>query len=86
MGGVVDDQRHLGKAQLAPLFRAAEDHILHFGAPQGLAALFAHDPEDGVGYVGLAGAVGAHNGRDILFKGEPGLVREGLEALYLQCF
>ena len=82
---VVDDQRHLREAQSPPLLRAAEDHVLHLGAAQRTAALLAHDPEDGVGNVGLSGAVGAYDGRDILFECEPGLVREGLEALDLEC-
>ena len=86
MGGVIDNQADLGIAQSTPLLGAAEDHVLHLAAPEGLGALFAHDPEDGVGDVGLAGAVGPHNGGDILFKGEPGFIREGFETLYLQCF
>ena len=85
-GGVVDNQADLGIAQGPPLLGAAEDHVLHLAAPEGLGALFAHDPKDGVGDIGLAGAVGPHNGGDILFKGETGLIREGLETLYLQCF
>ena len=86
MGGVIDDQADLGKALGPPLLGAAEDHVLHFAATEGLGALFAHDPEDGIGYIGLAGAVGPHDGGDILFKGEPGFIREGFETLYLQCF
>ena len=86
MGGVVDDERDLGKAQSAALLGAAENHVLHLRAAQGLGALLAHDPEDRVGDVGFAGAVGSDNGRDVLFKCEAGLVREGLEPLYFQCF
>ena len=86
MGGVVDNQADLGKALGPPLLGAAEDHVLHLAATEGLGALFAHDPEDGVGDVGLAGAVGPHDGSDILFKGEPGFIRKGFETLYLQCF
>ena len=56
MGGVIDNQADLGIAQSTPLLGAAEDHVLHLAAPEGLGALFAHDPEDGVGDVGLAGA------------------------------
>ena len=86
MGGVVDDQRDLRKAQRAALLGAAEDDVLHLAAAQRLAPLLAHDPEDSVGDVGLPRAVGPHDGRDIFFKCEPGLVREGLETLDLQCF
>ena len=83
---IVDDQRHLGKAHRGAPGSAAEDDILHLGAPETLGALFAHDPPDGVGNVGLAGAVGAHDGGDILAEIQNGLFREGLESLDLQCF
>ena len=86
MGRVVDDQRDLGKAQGIALLGAAKDHVLHFGAAQRLASLLAHDPQDGVGNIGLSGAVGSNDSGDIFFKCEPGLVREGLETLDLQCF
>ena len=68
MLGIVNDQRHLGKAHLIALFRAAEDHVLHFGAPELAAVLLAHDPADGVGDVGLSGPIGAHDGGDVLAK------------------
>ena len=83
---VVDHQRHLGKAHLGPLGSTAEDDILHLGSPEALAALFAHDPADGVGNVGFAGAVGPHNGGDVLAKVQNRFIRKGLEALNLQCF
>ena len=83
---VVDHQRHLGKAHLGPLRRAAEDDVLHLGAPEALAALLTHDPADGVGNIGLARAVGAHDGGDILAEVQDRLIREGLESLDLQCF
>ena len=83
---VVQHQRHLGKAHLAALLRAAEDHVLHLGAPEALDALLPHHPSDGVGDVGLAGAVGAHDGGDVLAEIQDRLVRKGLEALDLQCF
>ena len=83
---VVDDQRHLGKTHLGTLFRAAENDVLHLGAPEALGALLAHDPADGVRNVGLAGAVGAHDGGDVLAKIQDRLIRKGLEALDLQCF
>ena len=86
MGGVVDYKADLREAKRAALLRAAEYNVLHLAAAQGLRALFAHDPEYGVGYIRLAGAVRPDNGRYVLFKREPGLIREGFETLYLQCF
>ena len=85
VAGVVQHQGDLGKAQLLALGGAAEDDILHFPAPEGLGGLLPHDPADGVGDVGLAAAVGAHDGGDIVLKGQHRLVRKGLEALDLQC-
>ena len=35
--------------------------------------------------VGLTGAVGSHDGGDILTEIQNGLIREGFEALDLQC-
>ena len=43
-GGIINDQRDLGKAQGIALFCSAKDHILHLGTAQCLAALLAHDP------------------------------------------
>ena len=86
MTGVVQHQRHLSKAHRGAFFRAAEDHVLHFAAPEGLAGLLAHDPADGVGNVGLAGAVRPHDGCNILTEVQDRLIREGFEALHLQCF
>ena len=83
--GVVQDQRDLRVAQGAALFGAAEDDILHLAAAQGLGALLAHDPEDGIGDVRFARAVGPDDGGDVLFKAQARLVREGLEALNFEC-
>ena len=74
----------LGKAQLLTLSGAAEDDILHFPAPEGLGGLLPHDPADGIGDVGLAAAVGAHDGGDIVLKGQHRLVWERLKTLNLQ--
>ena len=76
MLGVVDDQRHLSKAHLVALLRAAEDHVLHLGTAKLAAVLLAHDPADGVGDVGLAGAVGSHDGGDVLAEIQYRLVGE----------
>ena len=83
---VVQHQRHLGKAHLVSLLRAAEDDVLHLRAPEALGALFAHDPADGVGDIGFSRAVGAHDGGDILPEVQDGLIREGLKALNFQRF
>ena len=68
MLGIVNDQRHLGKAHGPALFGAAEDYILHLGAAKLAAVLLAHDPADGIGYIGLSGPIGAHDGGDVLAK------------------
>ena len=86
VGGIVDDERDLRVAEPAALLGAAEDHVLHLAAAQRLCALLAHDPQNGVGNVGLSRAVGADDGGDILFEVQARLVREGLEALDLKCF
>ena len=84
--GIVQSQGGLREAHSAALLGAAKDHILHFRAPEGLGALLAHDPENGIGDVGLAGAVGAHNGGDVIAEADQGSVRKGLEALQFQRF
>ena len=86
MLGIVNDQRHLGKAHLAALFGAAEDDILHLSAPELTAVLLAHDPADGVGDIGLAGAVGADDSCDVLAEVQNRFLREGLKTLYLKRF
>ena len=65
---VVQHQRHLGKAHGAALLRAAEDDILHFTAAEAADGLLPHHPADGIGYIGLPGPVGPHNGGNILAK------------------
>ena len=81
VGAVIDDQRHLGKARPGPLGGAAEDDVFHLGSPEALGALLTHDPADGVRDIGLAGAVWAHDGGDVLTEVQRGLIREGLESL-----
>ena len=85
VGGVVQHQGDLGISRLAALSGAAEDHVLHFAAPQGTGGLFAHDPANGVGNIGFSRTVGAHDGGDILAEGEHSFVGKGFEALDLQC-
>ena len=84
MLGIVQHKRDLRKAQLLALGCAAEDHVLHLAAPQGPGGLLPHDPADGVGDIRFSAAVGAHDGGDVLVKGQHRLVREGLEPLDFQ--
>ena len=48
---IIQGQGRLGKAQRLALLGAAKDHIFHLGDAERLAALLAHDPEDGVGNI-----------------------------------
>ena len=79
---VVKGKDDLAIGQAAPLFRAAENDILHFAAPQALDALFAQHPAHRIGDVALAAAVGAHDPRDAVFEGDLGVVGKGFEAVY----
>ena len=78
---VVDRQRHLGAAQRRPAGGAGEDDVLHLAATQGLGALLAEHPGDGVDDVGLAGAVRAHHTGDARLQPQRRSGGEGLEAL-----
>ena len=48
----------------------AEDHILHFAAPEGPGGLLPHDPADGVGNIGFSRPVGPDDGGDVLAEGQ----------------
>ena len=74
--GVVQNDGHLGVAQGLFLVASREDDILHLRAPQGLEALFAHDPPYGVGDVALSAAVGAHYGGDAVIEVDGDLLAE----------
>ena len=82
--GVVQRQGRLGEAHGGALLGAAEDHVFHFGAPEGFGALFAHDPQNGVGNIRFSGAVGADDGGNVVAEPDQRLVREGLKALQFQ--
>ena len=84
--GVVQRQGCLRKAHRRTLLGTAEDHILHFGSPEGLGTLLTHDPQNSIGNVGLSGAVGADDGRNVRTEANQGLVRKGLESLQFQRF
>ena len=83
VGGVVQHQGDLREAQLLALDGAAEDHVLHLAAPQGLGGLLPHHPADGVRNIRFSAAVGAHDGGDVLAEGEHRLLGKGLEPLNL---
>ena len=72
-------------ARLA-LLGAVEDDVLHLGAAQGLGALLAQHPADGVGNVALAAAVRPDNRRHPGFELELRPLREALEPHHLQSF
>ena len=84
-GGVIDHERHLGKAHAAPIGGAAENDVLHFRAAQTLVRLFAQHPADGVADVGFAAAVRPDNGGDALPEGEHRPIGKRLEPVDLQC-
>ena len=48
---IVQGQRSLRKAHRCTLLGAAENDILHFGAPESFGTLLAHDPQNGIGYI-----------------------------------
>ena len=82
--GIVQRQGCLGEANGGSLLGTAEDHVLHFGAPEGFGALLAHDPQNGVGNIRFPGAVGADDGGNVIAEPDQRLVREGLKALQFQ--
>ena len=84
--GIVQGQGGFRKAHGAALLGSPENHVLHLGAPEGLAALLSQHPQYGIGDIGFSGAVGAYDGGDIVSETNQGLVREGLEALDFQRF
>ena len=79
--GVVDRERDLRAAERAARGRAGEDDVLHLAAAEGLGALLAHHPGEGVDDVRLAGSVrpddAGHPGLEL----ESGRLRERLEPL-----
>ena len=86
MVGVVQGDGHVGGSQRAPQLRTGKDHVLHGGPPELLYLLLSQDPADRVRHVGLAAAVGTHDGRDAVMKFEFYLVCKGFESLYFYAF
>jgi hypothetical protein len=73
---IIQNERHLGEAHLGALQRPAEYNILHFAAPERPGRLLAHDPQKGVGNIGLSAAVRADDGCDRFLKCQPRLFRK----------
>ena len=84
--GIIQGEGGLGKTHGRTLLGAAEDHVFHLSAAEGLGALLAHDPEDRVGNIGFTGAVGADDGSDIVTETDQSFVRKGLKTLHFQTF
>ena len=79
--GIVQGQGCFRKTHGTSLLGTAEDHIFHLGTAKGLGTLLAHNPENRIGNVGFTGAVGAHNGSDIIAEADQCFVRKGLKTL-----
>ena len=84
--GIIQSQRCFCKADRSTLLRTAKDHVLHLGTAEGFGTLLAHDPKDRVRNIRFTGAVGTHDGGDIVAKADQRLIRKGLKALYFQRF
>ena len=69
----------LGPAERGAAGRAGEDDVLHLAAAQGLGALLAHHPGEGVDDVGLARAVGPDDAGDPRLELQGRRRGEGLE-------
>ena len=76
-----EEERDLGELRRLAGVGALEDDILHLAAAEGLGALLAEHPADGVGDVALAAAVGPDDGGDAGLETEGGVVGEAFEAV-----
>ena len=79
--GVVEHDLDLRRAARLHTASAAEDHVLHRLPAHRERRLLAHRPQDGVGDVGLARAVGADDNADPGPEVQARAIRKGLEAL-----
>ena len=75
------DQGDLGELGRLAGVGALEDDVLHLAAAQGLGALLAQHPADGVGDVALAAAVGTDDGGHTGLETEGRVVGEAFEAV-----
>ncbi len=78
---VIQRQQHLCHPRPRPSSAAGEDHIRRGLAPQHPQALLPKRPADGIGDVGLAGAVRPHDGGDAGGEDELGPTGEGFVPL-----
>ncbi len=78
---VVEDELDLGALARLAAGRSAEDHVLHRLSAHRERRLLAERPQNGVGDVGLTGAVGADDHAHAGAELELGPVRERLEPL-----
>jgi hypothetical protein len=78
---VIEDEADLGHPDHLPGSGAVEDDVFHFAAAEGLGALLAKGPADGIGHVGLAAAVRTDDTGDPGEDLHVGLLRERLEAV-----
>ena len=67
----VEKSSHFGETVIT-----RSDFDVFQAAPEGAGALFAHDPQKGIGDVALAAAVGADNGCNVPFKTDAGFFGE----------
>ena len=67
---VVEEEGDLGDVDRPAGRRALEDHVLHLPAAEQPGRLLAQHPAHRVGDVGLAAAVGAHDGGHAFLEGE----------------
>ena len=82
--GVVDGEGDLGTAEWGARGGAGEDDVFHLAAAQGLGALLAHDPGQGVDDIGFTGSVGSDHAGDTRLEAQSRRRCEGLEALERQ--
>jgi hypothetical protein len=81
---VGEQQRDLGELRGLARVGALEDHVLHLAAAEGLGALFAEHPADGVGDVALAAAVGTDDRRHTGLETEGRVVGKTFETVELE--
>ena len=81
---VVKNQGYFAVAQRLARLRAAEDHVLHAGAAQGLGALLAQYPAHRVADIAFSGAVGTDNRRYAFIEDDLGPLGKRLESVQLQ--
>ncbi len=84
--GVVEHEVDLGDADRLSGRRPGEDDVLHRLPAQLLGGLLAQNPQDRIGDVGLARAVGADDDRHARLELHHALVRKGLEPLECERF